>query len=103
MEVAVVLDCGSSLRIHSGRNKNFKVSGQFVRAQSILFCHSQLLICHYLASFHVFFCSSVCVIFRIRVLLSMQTEEQKEQGRPGNEVSHHPHMPQNAFFIVVHS
>ena len=39
-----------------------------------------------------FFCSSVFIdgcgraaLFRIHVLLSMQTEEQKERGRPENE------------------
>ena len=44
------------------------------------------------------FCSSVCIdgcgravhfspLFQIHVLLSMQTEEQKERGRPGNEAT----------------
>ena len=46
-----------------------------------------------------FFCSSVSVDnntrmrkpFRIRVLLSTETEEQKKRGRPGNEANKHAH------------
>ena len=62
--------------------------------------NSQIQHCETVASFPGlprFFCSLVSVdniihgsgraAFRIRVLLSTETEEQKKRGRPGNEAS----------------